>query len=218
MPKLPAPSLFLDGTPSSEFLFAGLGTILQGYVSGLAYANLGNLYAGFMSGNSGRLAQQLVEANMIGASVALAVILAFVFGVSVGTAVLDNVASRWSVTSVLMPAAAIAVVSIFLEMDGAAFPSGLTLVLLLGMHSVLHRNVDGVELGRGYVTGYLFALGQALARPQRRSQVIFTIRAWLLLVLGVLLGGASTHVLGQARGTLFVVAMLIVLESMLWRR
>lgn len=216
MPKFP--HIFLDGTPSSEFLFAGLGTVLQGYVSGLAYANLGNLYAGFMSGNSGHLAQQLVEANLIGAGVALSVILAFVFGVSVGTVFLDNVPLRWSVTSVLMLAAAMAAISVSLEMDGTTFPSALALVLLLGIHSVLHRKIDGVEFGRGYVTGYLFALGEALARPQRRSPVLFNIAAWLLLVLGVLLGSAATQLLGQARGAFFVVAALIVLETMLWRR
>lgn len=217
MPRFLRPRVYLNGAPSSDLAFASIGTALQGYVSGLAYANLGNLYASFMSGNSGHLAQQLVQANATGAGLALGVILTFVCGVSVGTGLLDNVPARWSMTSVLALEAAIAAASIVLALDHAALPSALALVALVGTHSVLHRQVDGAELGRGYVTGYLFALGEALARPKRTSLVFLEISAWLLLVTGMLIGAATAQFLGQARGTLFVLAVLIVLETMLWR-
>ena len=218
MPKISLPRLHLDGTPSNELAFAGLGTLLAGYVSGLAYTNLGNLYAGFMSGNTGHLAQQLVQINPSGAGLALSVIIVFVFGVALGTALLDNMPSRWSLTSVIAAAAALGLVSIFLSLDQLTFPSGLALVGLVGVQSVLHRKVDGVDLGRGYVTGYLVALGEALARPQTRSPAFLSFAAWLVLLLGVLLGTAAMALLGQTGGTVFVLIMLILAEGMLWRR
>jgi len=218
MLKISLPRLHLDGTPSNELAFVGLGTLLAGYVSGLAYTNLGNLYAGFMSGNTGHLAQQLVQINPSGAGLALSVIIVFVFGVALGTALLDNMPSRWSLTSVIAAAAALGLVSIFLSLDQLTFPSGLALVGLVGVQSVLHRKVDGVDLGRGYVTGYLVALGEALARPQTRSPAFLSFAAWLVLLLGVLLGTAAMALLGQTGGTVFVLIMLILAEGMLWRR
>ena len=217
MPRVSFPRPRLEGTPANEMLFASLGTVLEGYVSGLAYTNLGNLYAGFMSGNSGHLAQQLFELNLTGVGVALSVIVVFVFGVSIGTMLLDNVSPRWSLTSVLLLAATVATVSIHLSLDGAPFPSALAMVVLVGMYSVLHRKVDGVDLGRGYVTGYLVALGEALARPRRRSPVLLNVAAWMLLVLGILLGTAAFRLLGQAGGTSFVLVALAGAQATLWR-
>jgi oxalate decarboxylase len=198
-------------------LFAGLGTVLEGYVSGLAYTNLGDLYAGFMSGNSGHLAQQLFQLNWAGIGIALSVIVIFVFGVSLGTALLDNVPSRWSISSVLALSATAAAISLHLSLDGAPSPSALALVVLVGVHSVLHRKVDGVDLGRGYVTGYLVAVGEALARPGRTSPVLLSIAAWMMLVLGVLLGTTAFHVIGQAGGTSIVLIALSTAEVALWR-
>lgn len=217
MPRISLPRVRLEGTPANEMMFASIGTVLEGYVSGLAYTNLGNLYAGFMSGNSGHLAQQLFQLNWTGIGIALSVIIVFVFGVSIGTVLLDNVPASWSITSVLGLATAAAAISLHLSLDGAPFPSALALVALVGMHSELHRKVDGVDLGRGYVTGYLVAIGEALARPRRTSPVLLSIAAWMMLVLGVLLGTTAFRVIGQAGGTSIVLIALSMAEATLWR-
>lgn len=74
--------------------------------------------------------------------------------------------------------------------------------LTMGIQNVLHQAVGGVDVGKGFVTGMLFHLGQSLARLRSGratpGNALTLLANWLSFVGGAALGTLAVHGLGFA--------------------
>jgi uncharacterized membrane protein YoaK (UPF0700 family) len=164
-------------------LFAIALAALSGYVDALGFIYLGGFFVSFMSGNSTRLAVGMVE-DWHHALISGGLILAFVFGVMLGTLFAYR-GTRGRSISVLMGA----INCIFVGSSGE------------------------VTTGVTYMTGTLVKLGQGLARNMVRPDKIAWggyLWLWLGLIGGGLLGAAIYPWLGLAALWLAAIASLLI--------
>ncbi len=102
----------------------------------------------------------------------------------------------------------------------AAFPLAcvMMIALAMGLQNVLHQAVGGIDVGRGYVTGMLFSLGQTVARVPKGKATWANARTslfnWLSFVVGATAGALGVHGLGFTQclvtGTVLIAALLLV--------
>lgn len=148
--------------PSPVAAIAVLLAALAGFVDAIAWTNLGGFFASFMSGNSTRMGVGL-GSNVPGdARIAASLILAFLAGVIVASAISHRfprhhmAAVLASVTAMLVAAAGLAMV----------VPSRFALLMLAAAmgaeNGVFHRDGE-VAIGLTYMTGTLVRAGQGIA-------------------------------------------------------
>lgn len=96
--------------------------------------------------------------------------------------------------------------------------------LAMGMQNAIHTAVAGASIGRSFVTGALFGVGNALARAclgrASLAESAADATSWLAFILGVTCGALAIDALGLAGALLaaaFVVAALLAL-SIMWRQ
>jgi uncharacterized membrane protein YoaK (UPF0700 family) len=164
---------------------------LAGYVDALGFLALGGYFVSFMSGNSTRLAVRLPFAPRESLLVA-GLIVAFVIGVMIGSAVTGLASSRRAPT-------ALGCVAALLALSAAAQQVQLVYLAALGMatamgaaNAVFQRSSD-VSIGVTYVTGTLVKLGQHLVaalRGRERWAWVFYLLLWIGLIVGAATGAA----------------------------
>ncbi len=201
---------------------AGLGaalTALAGFTDAVGFAGLGSLYLSFMSGNSTHLGMWIAASIWSWVLLACAVVSTFVGGAALGTHLVDRFGRLWPVLAVELLIVCLAIV-LSLQVD-----QRLALVPVagaMGMQNTLHQIVAGADVGKSFLTGNLFGLGQALARiSQDRAQ---TVRAahhalsWLAFVAGVVAGALTFASLGVTAAlaviAVAVAALAIAVRSM----
>lgn len=151
---------------SRPLLFATFATLIAGFVDAVGYAHLGGLFLSFMSGNSTRLGIQLAEGHWPLVLLTASVIASFVAGAFFGTLITDAV-GEWKLVAVLGSEVllfALAAVLAGLDVGRLAL---LPVALAMGMQNSVHQIIAGADIGKSFVTGALFGLGQALARWAR---------------------------------------------------
>lgn len=182
-----------------KFSAATALTALAGFNDAVGYSALGHLYVSFMSGNSTHFGMSLAGADWSGVLLAGSIILMFVVGTSVGTVIGDHFPKSMAprilgIEFVIMLGA---VVGAYIGAGPAAL---VPIAGAMGMQNVLHQVVGGADIGKGFITGSLFGLGQSLARfALRRGQGATAFQhgwSWLSFIAGVSTGTLALQMLG----------------------
>ncbi|WP_371348457.1 YoaK family protein [Ancylobacter sp. IITR112] len=172
-------------------LFATFATLIAGFVDAVGYAHLGGLFLSFMSGNSTRLGIQLAQGHWPLALFTASVIAGFVIGAFAGTLIAD-VAGEWKLVAVLGSEVVLFVLAAVLAGGDAGRLSLLPVALAMGMQNSVHQVIAGADVGKSFVTGALFGVGQALARWARRRggpvEALSYAGSWASFVIGAGIG------------------------------
>ncbi len=179
--------------------FALVLTGLAGLLDAAAYLQFAHLYVSFMSGNSTHLGMALAERDSASLLAILGVVAAFVAGAALGTFIADRTC-RHLILRVLILEAALMAVAIAAALAAHPLACVMMIALTMGIQNVLHQAVGGVDVGKGFVTGMLFHLGQSVARARdgkaRLGQARISLLNWLSFVAGAAAGTLGMHALG----------------------
>lgn len=204
-------------TSPGPFAFATFATLIAGFVDAVGYAHLGGLFLSFMSGNSTRLGIALGEGQWVMAVHAVTVIASFVLGAFVGT-LLTMIAGSWKLVLILAVEVALFALATGLMAMDAGFASLLPVSIAMGLQNSVHQIVGGADIGKSFVTGALFGMGQALAKclagTAKHSEWLAYAASWGSFVAGALIGALAlggfglTSAMGAACALLLVLAII----------
>lgn len=194
-----------------KFSAATALTALAGFNDAVGYSALSNLYLSFMSGNSTHFGMSLASGDWPGILLAGSIILMFVVGTSIGTMIGDSFPQSMAqrILGIEIVITLWAVVGSWL----GAGPAALVPVAgAMGMQNVLHQVIGGADVGKGFITGSLFGLGQAFARlllGKGQGGAAFQYGwSWLSFIAGVSTGALAYGTLGLL-SSLSVVAIAL---------
>ncbi|WP_081853119.1 YoaK family protein [Bosea sp. 117] len=207
--------------PFRAFGLASAITFVAGFIDAVGYAHVGNLYLSFMSGNTTRLGMALAGHDYALVVLAGAVIASFVVGSGLGTLIVEGAAHR-SLSCLLGAEAVLVAVAMALF---AAFGSASALVPVaaaMGMQNNAHQVVLHADIGKSFVTGALFSLGQSFARALRdraspREWLVYAA-SWLSFIAGVTTGATVLLNTNLLTALAIVFAALAALALAAWRR
>ena len=214
-----------DAMPSSEVpdddnsfgrrtVLAALLTGVAGFLDAVGYVQLGQLYVSFMSGNSTHLGIAFATEQWHGAVGVCAIIGAFVAGAAIGTAIGDA-SNRNLHINVIAAELILFLVAILLTIADYSGPALALISVAMGMQNVLHQRIAGADIGKSFITGALFALGQSLARIFRRRdaavQAAENALSWVSFVVGAVLGAITLAHMGLTGSLVAGAALLCVL-------
>lgn len=166
-------------------------TALAGFTDAVGYSALGHLYLSFMSGNSTHLGMSLAKADWSEVLFAGSIVAMFVAGSALGTMIGDR--ATHSLASLILGSELLIVIFALVLLSIADETIALIPVAAaMGMQNVLHQVISGADLGKGFVTGNLFALGQSLARLNKDGEKVRSAMenafSWCSFIAGVCLG------------------------------
>lgn len=191
-------------------------TTLAGFVDAVGYGHLNHLYLSFMSGNSTHFGMALGTSDWNDAGLAAMIIAAFVAGAAIGTEIADA-ANRLVIASMLGGEFVLSLWAIALAIAGHDHVALALLAVAMGMQNTLHMTVAGADVGKGFITGALFALGQSLARLLRgREQIAMAMSnalSWLVFVGGAILGTVVLATIGLV-ASLGVIAAVLAISAL----
>lgn len=199
-----------------RMLLATALTAVSGFADSIGYIELGRLYVSFMSGNSTRLGMMIAGADWPGALLAVTIIATFVAGSAAGTFIGDR-AGRAGLARVLGAEWIIVACTVVLAWFGYDRAALIPIAGAMGMQNTLHQVVASADIGRGFLSGNLFSLGQSLARIRRGRDEIARAGlnglSWLVFVGGVVAGTLchATFGLQIALATLLVLVSGLIL-------
>lgn len=206
--------------PRRPALFAALSTALSGFLDAIGFAELSELYVSFMSGNTTHLAVSLAHGRWSDVVAASVIILAFIAGAATGTWIIDN-APRRAIPAILVCECLVVMAASALACAGLARAAMMIVAIAMGMQNLLHQVVRGSDLGKSFLTGTLFSLGQALARWRcdrtQRRRILDTGTSWLSFVAGAVSGTlvlATTGIIpALALAILMLTSMMIAIQT-----
>jgi uncharacterized membrane protein YoaK (UPF0700 family) len=211
-----------DRSPPRKVALATLLTMLAGFMDAVGFIPLGHLYLSFMSGNSTHLGMSLAGAHWADAQIAAAVVGAFVIGVCTGTVLADRFSTHF-LRAVLSGELLVFCIAIALISGGHQRVALVLIAVGMGMQNTLHQVVAEADIGRGFITGNLFSLGQALARlPRNRAEFGLATQnafSWMSFITGVIMGTSVFAGLGLSTSltiAALILASLIVVTSVRW--
>jgi len=199
-----------------KFWTATALTVLAGFNDAVGYAALGHLYLSFMSGNSTHFGMSLAGGDWPGALLAGSIILMFVAGTSIGTAIGDSFPQSMA-PRILTIELIIMLWAVAGSCLGAGSAALVPVAGAMGMQNVLHQVIGGADVGKGFITGSLFGFGQALARlVLGKGQGVAAFQygwSWLSFIAGVSAGALAYGALGLTSSlgmvTLALAGMLV---------
>ncbi|WP_188967466.1 YoaK family protein [Neoroseomonas lacus] len=198
-------------------------TTLAGFDDAVGYMATGHLYLSFMSGNSTQLGMALARGDARSIILSAVVIGAFMLGAFLGS-LMSAVEARAHLPLVLICEVLCFALAWMLLGPWTAHAALLFVALAMGMQNANHVAIGGASIGRSYVTGALFGVGDALARAclgkTGVAEAGVYATTWLAFIACVIGGAATIEGLRLPAALLAgagVVAALIVL-SMIWRR
>jgi len=177
-----------------------LATFVAGMMDAVGFTQLGGLFVSFMSGNSTHLGMSIAKGDGAAVLAALAIVAAFVAGALGGTLLYEAAPPGRRLRLVLV--ADLALVLAALALAWLGWPSlGLAVVAFaMGLQNLVHRTIAGADIGRSFITGALFGLGQAVAHVIRGTGRTATALAyggaWLAFVTGAVAGMLTVLRLG----------------------
>jgi uncharacterized membrane protein YoaK (UPF0700 family) len=177
--------------------FATALTALAGFTDAVGYAALSHLYLSFMSGNSTHFGMSIAGADGPGVFLAGAIIFAFVVGAALGTALWDRF-PQTQPPLILGVELTILIWAVTASSFGYQAAALIPVAGAMGMQNVLHQVISGADVGKGFITGSLFALGQSFARLARNQgyAAVQNAWSWLAFIAGVSSGSLAYSVLG----------------------
>ncbi|TDT88446.1 uncharacterized membrane protein YoaK (UPF0700 family) [Azorhizobium sp. AG788] len=204
-------------TPRHPLTFALTLTGLAGFLDAAAYVRFDHLYVSFMSGNSTHLGMTLADGAVPDMLVILGVVGAFVAGAAAGTRIADH-ASSGLVPRVLVLEVALLVMALGASLASWSLICLMSVAFTMGLQNVLHQAVGGVDVGKGFVTGMLFRLGQSIARvPEGRATLasaLMSLLNWLAFIAGAATGALVVRRLGFTPCLGAAVALIAVMLLM----
>ena len=189
-------------TPRGNRIAFGLAlAAIAGAVDAVAYDELANLFVSFMSGNSTRLGVALAQLDGRGALPVAVSIALFVAGAFAGTR-LAEVGAPWNVALILATEAVIAGVAATTIAAMGSVTALYAIAFIMGMQNAAHPTVAGTGIGKSFVTGTLFGVGQALAQAiDDRAALLAALAnllSWVAFVVGAVIGAAVLARIGTA--------------------
>jgi len=187
--------------PAQQLMLATALTALAGFLDAVAFIALNHVYVSFMSGNSTRLGISIASGDA-GNTMSLAlVVIAFVLGTCSGTWLSENKTGR--ATLLILTAETSTLFGAWLFASSGQLVSSLVLIAAaMGMQNCLHQLVGGADVGKGFITGALFGLGQALARaasgPSHWRTAGSNFLSWGAFVVGAAVGVMVLHRTGTS--------------------
>ena len=196
---LPRGFAHLASAPRRGVVFATLMTAIAGFLDAVGYIQLQHLYVSFMSGNSTHFGMSLARADWSDVALAGVIISAFVAGALAGTLVAEA-SDGLVVIAVLGCELALLLLAVAIAHGGHDHPALVLVALAMGMQNALHQMVAGADVGKGFITGALFALGQSLAQWLHRraplAQAASNLLSWLAFIGGAVLGTLTLDGIG----------------------
>jgi uncharacterized membrane protein YoaK (UPF0700 family) len=186
--------------PRSPAIFATVVTAIAGYFDAVGYVQLGHLYVSFMSGNSTHLGMSLAAGAFGDVILAAFVVGAFVIGACLGTIVADR-SGATRVVAVLLAELLVLLVALGLALSVNPQAALTGVAAAMGMQNAVHQLISGADVGRSFITGALFSLGQALAKvvegnKDERRTIGVLVLSWLAFVFGVVIGSLTFAAVG----------------------
>jgi oxalate decarboxylase len=200
----------------NSFVWGIALTFVAGFLDAACFTYLSGLYVSFMSGNSAGLGIAIDHRNMpfVGAAGLAAV--CFVVGVFVGSATISSTSKTWAPAIILCQSALLLLTVAVIESYGAPW-SVVPLCFAMGLQNAVPRQVAGVEVGRGFVTGALFGVGhslaQALQKPGQLAGAAVHFATWISLVVGAVVGSACLSRLGLTVSIIICAAITFACAS-----
>ncbi len=175
----------------SRLLLSSVLVLLAGFIDSIGYLGLGKVYLSFMSGNSTKLGIALFEADYALWATTGTVVLLFIAGAFVGTFITESW-GKWHLTLILSVECVLFLFAILLSLlfhtQYIIFP----IAMAMGMQNTMHQMVAHADVGKGFVSGTLFGIGQALAKAVRgkapASEWAVLALSWFIFVIGAALG------------------------------
>ncbi|PPD43652.1 MAG: DUF1275 family protein [Methylocystis sp.] len=196
--------------------FSLLLTGLAGFADAIGLLHLNHLYVSFMSGNSTHFGLALAQLSIAEVLWIAFFISSFVAGAALGTWIIDRRPTAPFVTA-LYAEASIFLIAILLARSGYLASCLIAITIAMGLQNALHRSILGADVGRSFVTGTLFNLGQSIARLARSPQEIYTAAlnaaSWFAFILGAVLGAHALAAFGLGDSLVFGLAVLTILAA-----
>jgi uncharacterized membrane protein YoaK (UPF0700 family) len=177
--------------PVRPLVLATALTAIAGFLDAVAFIALNHVYVSFMSGNSTHLGISIALGDARDAMSLTLVVIAFALGTCCGTWLSDS--QTGGATVQILAAETATLLGAWILASSGQLASSLVLIATaMGMQNCLHQFVGGADVGKGFITGALFGLGEALARVANgRSQwrtIGSNFLSWGAFVVGATVG------------------------------
>lgn len=210
---MPAPTSDTRMASLPDTGLALMATFLAGLLDAVGFVHLGGLFVSFMSGNSTHLGMSVARGDGMAVAAALGIVAAFVAGSAGGTLLADAVGPARRLRLVLGAELALVGLALALVLAGLAVPGLAVVAFAMGWQNLVHRSIAGADIGRSFITGALFGLGQAVARAIRGSGPVAAIwlygGAWAAFVTGATTGALIAVRLGLAHSLAAAAALVL---------
>lgn len=200
--------------PRRPLVFALLLTGLAGFLDAMAFFRFDHLYVSFMSGNSIHLGITIAECDLSDMLIVLGVVASFIGGAGIGRWIADHSGDRL-IVHVLGFEVSLLVVAVLFSVVLLDVLCLMVVALTMGVQNHLHQAVGRADLGKGFVTGMLFRLGQLIVRLPSDAASFGNVTAyflnWLAFVVGAACGVLAVRSIGLTGCLIVAVALITAL-------
>jgi uncharacterized membrane protein YoaK (UPF0700 family) len=183
---------------STTIIIAMCLSLLAGFIDAVGFLHMQGTFVSFMSGNSTRLAVNVASHDWMAAGRIAAIILAFVAGASMGTAVAHSVGRRDQSFRVLCGVSLMLLLAACVYEGGFPFAAILLLAHAMGMENATFQRDGDIGIGLTYMTGTLVKFGQRLATAffgGSGKDCLPYLFLWLGLISGAVIGAVAFGVM-----------------------
>jgi uncharacterized membrane protein YoaK (UPF0700 family) len=198
-------------------LFDVLLTVVAGFLDAVGFTYLSGLYVSFMSGNSTGFGVAIAASRLTFVLASASVIGGFVAGVFAGSYLVTRETKGASSIILAVEVGLIALSALLVDRTDqlAGF---IPVCIAMGMQNAVAPPIAGVQGGRGYVTGALVGLGQALALAikdrKHLLEAAIHLSSWLAIIVGATAGSLSATQIGTTCCLLVAAVGLLGLLAM----
>ena len=189
-------------------------SFIAAFISVLGIFEFGDMFISFMSGNSARLGIHIANGPIKEVVFYTGALTFFIFGVFVANILVPTLDALGMIQIMLIECV---LLSLSLVMDSVhdSLPSFLLLTFAMGMQNRLQFAINGLILGKGYMTGILYAIGTTLAQWTRKEKsgidVLIIASTWIAFLSGAVCGALSLWVVDDFFSLIFPIIFIMTL-------
>lgn len=190
---------------------AFLFSFISGYIDVLGILAIGGVFLSFMSGNSTRLGIHIVYHEWGEVLKYVLVLSTFVLGSFIGNMVCvgSHLQTIKRILILDIFGLSLALILQYTPLEPWSFP---VLSFAMGIQNKAQVEVNNATIGKGFMTGVLYGIGEALARRVRNEttwhEVSALLMTWLLFFLGSVV---STMILCVTNASIALLIIIIIL-------